>query len=254
MIRFCIVATSRSGTSYLATALTGFPKVLCHGEVFHRNVAEHISAEYTGALDFSLREQNPIAFVDQIFALKTDLYAAGFKIFRGHSDTALAHILADREIKKIVLRRENVLASYSSLLIAIKTGHWQSRPNWVSNWVEPPSEARHDPEAQPMEPVESKVTFDPARFRAYWDWECQTYDYYRGSIADAKGDYLDIDYLTLTTGDFSSVERFLDLPVGHVWKTDVEKLNTRTILDQFYNPNDVLEFAREWKIEHWLRE
>ena len=250
MIRFCIVATARSGTSYLATALTGFPKVLCHGEVFHRNVAEHIAAEYTGALDFDLRERDPISFVDQIFALKTDLCAAGFKIFRGHNDAALAHILADREIKKIVLRRENVLASYSSLLLAIKTGHWQSRPNWVG----PPPESPHDPEAQPMEPVESKVTFDQAQFKGYWDWERQTYEYYHGAVIDADGPYLDISYTTLTGGDFCSIERFLDLPPGHHWTSDVEKLNTSDILDRFYNPREVLEFAREWNVTHWLQE
>jgi len=250
MIRFCIVATARSGTSYLTTALAGDPMVLCHGEVFHPDVRQHIAPEYAAALDLDLRERNPTAFVDQVYALNGDVHAAGFKIFRGHNDVAMTYILANPEIKKIVLQRENALASFSSLLIAIKTGHWQHRPTRVA----PPSEDPVQPEAEPTEPIEAKVTFDPAAFKTYWDWECKTYDYYRGSIAAAKGDYLELDYVTLTEGNFSSVERFLELPGGHEWISDIEKLNPRNMLERFYNPCDVLEFAREWKIEHWLRE
>jgi hypothetical protein len=188
------------------------------------------------------------------------MHAAGFKIFRGHNDIALSHILADNGIKKIVLQRENVLASYSSLLIAVKTGHWQGRPRREEPPPEDPGSIEPEQcepeqcEPENREPIDPRVTFDRTDFMSYWNWERQTYDYYRGSIAAAKGVCLNIDYQTLTSGDFSSIEQFLDLPTGYPWPTDIRKLNTPYILDRFYNPDDVHEFARERKIEHWLQE
>jgi hypothetical protein len=252
MIKFCIVSTARSGTSYLATALASSPMVTCHGEIFHPNHREHIAAEYLDMLDLNLREHDPTAFVDQIYGLRPDAYAAGFKIFRGHNDIALAYILASNDIRKIILRRENALASYSSLLIAEQTGHWQER----AMPAVPPTrlETTENSEVKQADPIDPRVTFDPASFLTYWDWERDTFDHYHGAIIAAGGGFLDVDYLILTSGDFSNIEGFLDLPVGFRWQTDIRKLNTSHMLDRFHNPADVLAFTRERKLEHWLRE
>jgi hypothetical protein len=252
MIRFCIVATARSGTSYLVTALASPPTVICHGEIFHPNHREHIAAEYLDVLNLDLREHDPTTFVDQVYGLRPEAYAAGFKIFRGHNDIALEYILASNDIRKIILQRENALGSYSSLLIAEKTGHWQERS---APAVPPtPPEAAENSDVEQAEPIYPTVTFDPASFLTYWDWERDTFDHYRSAISAAGGAFLDVDYLTLTSGDFSNIERFLDLPVGFRWQTDICKLNPRHMLERFYNPADVLAFTREWKLEHWLHE
>jgi hypothetical protein len=252
MIKFCIVSTARSGTSYLATALASSPMVICHGEIFHPNDREHIAAEYRDGLNLDLRKHDPTAFVDQVYGLRLDAYAVGFKVFRGHNDTALKYILASNDIRKIILRRENALGSYSSLLIAEKTGHWQERLRPEVPPTQP--ETTENLEIDQAEPIDPRVTFDPASFLTYWDWERDTFDHYRHAIVTAGGAFLDVDYLTLTSGDFSNIEGFLDLPVGFGWQTDIRKLNPRHLLDRFYNPDDVLAFTREWKLEHWLHE
>jgi hypothetical protein len=246
MIRFCIVATARSGSSYLATALASYPNVVCLGEIFHPNVGEHFPDEYATSIDLGLRERDAVAFVDRVYGLDNGAHAAGFKIFRGHNDVALAHILSDRGIKKIVLRRENVLASFSSLRLAIQTGHWQARLS------RPPPVM--PPAAQPSEPIDNRIIFDPREFLSYWNWDCATFDYYRGSILSAAGDYLETDYLTVTSGDLFAIEQFLDLPAGFAWRGDTLKVNTRCILDRFHNPDDVIEFVDEFEVRHWLNE
>lgn len=253
--KFCIMTARRSGSNFLVSALANCPMILCHGEIFHEEIfhedsSEEMSREYFDTLDFRVREQDPAKFVDQVYAMNTNVHAAGFKMFRDQSPVALAYILADRDIKKIVLRRDNILASYSSLQLARKTGLWQHRLRSAAPLVA--DSPRPAPDI--LEPGDDRVIFDPVSFRSFWDNESETFDYYHGSIAAAGGIHLDVDYLALTGGDFSSIERFLELPAGFVWKSDIGRLNTSRILDRFYNPGDVLEFARKWKIERWLQE
>lgn len=74
------------------------------------------------------RDKNPMAFLcDRREPMKKRCWkAVGFKIspdhWTGDNEETLKRVLADRRIKKIVLRREDYLAVYASKLRADKTG------------------------------------------------------------------------------------------------------------------------------------
>ena len=132
-MRFAIIASPRTGSTHLVTMLSRQKDVLCNGEVFHpskiylRWPKEHSNAQDLAELT-ELRRADPLAFMNRIFETGHGSTHVGFKIFRGQNDEMLENILTDSGIRKIILYRRNVLANYSSGLVAKLTNTWGSGP------------------------------------------------------------------------------------------------------------------------------
>lgn len=231
--KFCILSIPRTGSSLLVTALRQHPQILCHGEIFHPHVDWHIFGQARNAIDLTLRTSNPVEFVNRIYSENDGAKFVGFKIFRGHNDVALDDILHTSEIKKIVLRRSNALASYSSHVLAEKTDVWNSE-----------EDIRMD----------ETIEFDQVRFSEHIEWERETYSLYNKVLSNTCQSHLSISYADVVQAGFGAVLSFLgaDLNVEVTAKT--KKLYSSHIIDRFKNPAQVLAFLHEIGHPEWAHE
>ncbi|NEQ49252.1 MAG: sulfotransferase [Leptolyngbya sp. SIO3F4] len=122
---FVIISIPRSGSNYLCGLLNSHPDILCHHELFHRDEIYYALDHRDGGLNLGTKEQRnhkPKRFIQSVWENNFHCSAVGFKIFPGHNKKALDLLMKSSNIKKIILRRENQLKSYTSNLIAKKTG------------------------------------------------------------------------------------------------------------------------------------
>lgn len=120
--KFVILSESRSGTTHLASMLNLVKGVSMLGEIFHPREWNQMSRRVRAVRPSFMRS---IAFMDEVLSQcprgKTHV---GFKMWRSQAPGACHRALQDESILKIVLDRENRLASYSSLYKALTTGVW----------------------------------------------------------------------------------------------------------------------------------
>ncbi len=132
--KFMISCTARCGSSMLSTLLNSHPHVLCHGEVLA--APQESTGPYQdlrragGDIDDWLREYretSPEAFLYDVCFNPAGNQCVGFKFkleeslnptYRVFRD----RIVADKDIKIIHLRRENILDQYISTMATKKSG------------------------------------------------------------------------------------------------------------------------------------
>ena len=132
---FVILAFQRTGSNFLCGKLHNHAEVVMHNELFDfAKIRTYMDKDKLAnpacRWDVFSRDKSPVAFLYDIFhrePLKKKCWkAVGFKLFPDHwtanNEETLRRVLADRRIKKIVLRREDYLAVYASKLRADKTG------------------------------------------------------------------------------------------------------------------------------------
>jgi LPS sulfotransferase NodH len=218
--KFVILSTARSGTSYLSSALVNHPDIWMHGEIFHPEITKHILAETLKKdIDFSLREEKPIEFLEKIYKYNEDRLVVGFKIWKSQSPKAVSYIIKTPDIKKIILERRNLLASFSSKKIAQQTSVWNinQKKSQTINYETP------------------KIKFNQEEFIGYVNHHQKTYQYYKDTIKSLEQEYLLIDYQkNILTGDISCILDFLNLDKKIELQGQSIKLNKQTfILDRF---------------------
>jgi riboflavin biosynthesis pyrimidine reductase/LPS sulfotransferase NodH len=128
-VRFVIVAAPRTGSNMLCTMLNAHPEILCHHEIFNP-LGIHYALDHRDS-QFDLgsiaeRDRHPRRFLRRVFEHRCGRNAVGFKLNRGQNETAFQDVLADENIRKIVLRRRNRVKTFVSELIAQQTGQWES--------------------------------------------------------------------------------------------------------------------------------
>src|SRR5215469_7670656 len=156
-MHFVVIAAQRTGSSHLISLLGGHPDLLANGNVFDARkekalyvfwpkggMTKELKRELT-----TLRRTDPDAFLERIFCTTFGRKHVGFKIFQDENNDMLDKLIANPDVKKIVLYRRNVLARYSSTVIARKTKKY-SRKAWRGDVPEAP-----------------KVAFDEALFLRY---------------------------------------------------------------------------------------
>jgi len=239
-MRFVIIASPRTGSSHLTKLLDQQSDIVCNGEIFHpkkvyvhwekadkpRDVLEQLA---------ELRGRDPRAFLDRVYAQNYGCAHVGFKIFSGHNDDIFDELVKDRAIRKIVLLRRNILASYSSSLIAQKTGKHSVRT--------PPTE-------QPV------VEFNPKRFVAYATRYTSFYRSVFERLNEARQEFYVVHYEQINDlWFFSSLIAFIGADPANVVRTrGAIKLNSSAILSRFSNPEVAEEFLREHGLMSWLYE
>ena len=131
-MRFVIIASKRTGSSHLVNMVGAHPEILCNGNSFHpKNVwvfwpEADLTRDVKAELQ-NLRQTNPLGLLERIFSTSYGRPHVGFKIFKDQCDEVLQKVIEDGAVKKIILYRKNVLANFSSMLAAIKTGKFGVR-------------------------------------------------------------------------------------------------------------------------------
>ena len=131
--RLLVFGARRSGSSYLVSLLRADPRVLMHGEMLHvRDLRDaHDGWAGAGALPpeevFDVRRRNPQPLLDYIACHPEGRRAVGFKVFHDHTRVQNWPVLARWCDVCVLLRREDQLAQYASLLHARQTGRWKGR-------------------------------------------------------------------------------------------------------------------------------
>jgi len=170
--RFVVLSWKRTGSNLLCGVLHHHPEIIMHNELFnaidvftyHPAVFQQHQPRWT-VLTRNLFPEDFLDFVwtgsyasgsndsDSTDSIKPRAKAVGFKSFPEHwSDVRndacfLTAIMQDFRIKKIVLRREDELAVYVSMLRADQTGLYMTHAY----------------------PQELRLHIDPAKFQAFLD-------------------------------------------------------------------------------------
>ncbi|MBB5958530.1 LPS sulfotransferase NodH [Saccharothrix tamanrassetensis] len=216
-VRFVVLSLARSGSSHLMSLLNRSPGVLMHDEIFHPEHWDRIvedSAELRAIRPRSLRA---VAFADTVLADcppgKTHI---GFKMWREQAPAACQWLLQDPGIHKIILERENKLASYSSLSKANSTDVWNV------------SEKDSLQQGYAERAVEG---FDVAEFRDHVKRRTDIFRYYRET---ARGPVVDLTYQGLVGGtDHARCLEFLGLNPPDDRPAEYRRLNSADILERF---------------------
>jgi LPS sulfotransferase NodH len=136
-MKFVLLGRGRTGSTMLIQALNSHPAIMCFGAIFHRGL-DFVDFSVEGYNndapdDRALRDRDPVAFLgERIFAEATKQSSAvGFKYAYGQANAfpgLLDHMVGDRELHVIHLKRQNVLRSMVSARIAEATGAWFQQP------------------------------------------------------------------------------------------------------------------------------
>ena len=124
-VRFVLFAAPRTGSNLLCSLLNAHPDILCHHGLFNPG-GVHWARDHQGNGGIAVRDSNPIAFLDSVWASGGDARAIGFKMNRDENDAATDALLRDPGVLKILLKRRNRVRTYVSEEIARLTGVWES--------------------------------------------------------------------------------------------------------------------------------
>jgi len=128
-LRFVIFAAPRTGSNFLCGLLNSHPDILCHHGLFnpagihyaldHREGDPHLGT-------VAERDLAPEAFLERVWWRHGGKSAVGFKFNLGESQAAVAAVLRDPGIRKILLARRHRIKTYVSEQIAEQSGQWES--------------------------------------------------------------------------------------------------------------------------------
>jgi LPS sulfotransferase NodH len=125
--RFIILNAPRTGSNYLCTLLNSHPEILCHHEIFNPHVvgvARHLQNSNFHMGTIEERDKDPVAFLPRVWERTLGRPCVGFKLCWKQSEPIFHAALADRTIRKIILKRRNRIKCFVSLLLARQTGEW----------------------------------------------------------------------------------------------------------------------------------
>lgn len=239
--KFVIISFPRSGSGFLRTSLNSNPKIACDGEIFHPdssislNALSEKSTQHILSKSFSkfkrtisnerkllvgLLSSNPEKFLKEFYVSRNDVTALGFKIFFGHQDEILTNILKNENVKKIILTRQNMIRSYVSELIALKSNIWISKSG-----------------SNPL----TKVKVDPNKLTQYVQSNMEKQDYVRNQII---GPSMWLDYETITKDKFDPKEliTFIDKRIlNETFSSPLKKQNPFSLPDMITNYSELID-------------
>ena len=126
MQKVVILTTERSGSTLLCDLLDQCKNSRFYGELFNSTEIQMRRETIRTSVALQDRDASPVEFLQKtmLSAQNEGLEVVGFKFFFYHHETVLQHLIEDITWKIVVLQRENLLARYSSLRIAERTGEW----------------------------------------------------------------------------------------------------------------------------------
>lgn len=224
-VRFVILTEARSGSSLLVSMLRAHPNVVCHGEAFHkRNVAVLPPLDQTTP---AVRDADPDAFAERLFAsgdAQPDCRAVGFKLFYYHNPGLLYRLMRGRQVRFILLRRDDRLAQYASRQISLRSRRWQLTANGQEGENRRPS---------------PKIRYRLFGHLAHLVFTVTCYRISLWLLRRQSVPVLVVPFETFTEAlpDWSGrIQRFLDLPEIET-PPGTERQNPKDVFSRFENPD-----------------
>ncbi len=243
MIDFVLLATQRTGSYMLVSALDNHPRVCCHGELFRKknlhlatdlSFLDQIDPAYK---DYEFRRDNFQEYLQLVKKVDGSKDLFGFKLMLGQAKRVRETLIQDVRIKKILLYRDNLLAVYASNRIAKATGQ---------GIVHVGDELK-----------QAKVDFDPKQFERFRERIDLLYKQVREQLkVRPRNEWMETQYPDICRDEeIARVMRFIGAEPGEApISVRTVKRNTGNILDRFTNPKDVLTHLEKVKRMDWVRE
>jgi len=131
--RFVIFCTARSGSYLLVDYLNQFKEVTCYGEIFKKEAIE-LPSYIRDNIPYNTvrkRDATPFKYMNQIH-WKNNSKLVGFKIFPHHNQKILSHLIENKDVSKVILKR-NEIEVHLSLNMARKTNLWINKGDRTVN-------------------------------------------------------------------------------------------------------------------------
>lgn len=231
-IRYAILCHARTGSNYLVNALAQHPDITGHNELFYEQRIYLASGTISDRHILTKRDANKIAFLNDTLN-QASTPVRGFKHLLYYS-AEITDYLINNEFHIILLERENILAQYSSLLIAEQTGQWTLRSSMKA-------------------PVIQKLMWDASDFDIHCQKYIKDYEQMKQMMKQRSYPILHIYYKDLfKQEDLSSVFEFLELKAGRPPDTaTLRKQNNSHIIERFVTPDIVQQYLQKIGCPHW---
>lgn len=235
--RFVLLSIPRSGTTAIMKTLNDHPDIAAHGEAFlPRSTARSLRPEVIENTKLPDRFENPMGYLSVLMNTTQGPKCVGFKMWEWQSEDVCNRLMADQRIKKILLERENRLASYASLRIAKKSGVSHVRVGSKKDRPEAPTQ----------------VHFDPKKFLQYVTRCAKQFEVYQTRI---EGPLLKLKYTQLRAELFAEIHAFLGVD-PQTTEIPLRKINSSDILSRFVEEDRDLVRTTLDELGHpeWVRE
>jgi len=240
-VRFVIIASHRTGSTMLVSALKSHTRVQCYGELFnikknfHKGTLKKVITQDERYNDKSYLMCHWRDFLYTVYKASGQVDAVGFKLMLNQHDEARHALIADSLYRKILLKRENVLAVYSSNKIAKETGQG--------------SAGRRD------EVKKAQVMFIPEEFEKY----CAKYEHMYQLAEDellSRGQrFHKVTYADICKPEgIDNVLEFICVDKSLPWEASTKKRNSPLLAERFSNPEEVIGYMENLGKSHWLQE
>lgn len=211
---FVIFGMMRTGSNLLERTLGNIDGVLTFGEAFNPSF---IGGPRKGRVldwDKSQRDADPFGFLEAMIR-RRPRKLIGFRHFDGHDAAIRAHVLADPQAARIVLRRDP-LESYVSLRIA------QATDQWMLN--------------SPAKRLVAKIRFDPGAFDRFAREADAYYDSLHEGMKRAGQSALEVRYDELSEpASFARIADFLGLNGADIPATRLVRQNPEPLAQKVEN-------------------
>ncbi len=239
-----ILAAARTGSHLLLNMLNSSQRVFFDAELM--NPAQisvfggDIPVEGAGML-YTLRHNDPTVFARVMMARShhTDgrmldaVEVRGFKLFPQQSHRVLDWVIGEGAFRIVHLYRENLLAEYSSLLVAFAEQHWVGGPESLKRY---------------------KIAFQPERFRQFVQMKTVYLDGLRERLARRTGASVEIEYSAISRESVNGVlSMLLDEPNfdAELSALGLRQQLNQNVIERFENPDDVRRCLAELGHESW---
>lgn len=237
--KFVIISSARTRSSYLVQLLNSHPEVLCHSEFFHQERAMlklEKTVENAALFDVRWRDLQPQSFMQKVYAETAKQFphvkAIGGKLllYAYQINRGLVTLL-DCNPRVIFLHRENKLAWYSSLKIAMQTNIWF---------------------ANKTNALQSQVMFDANEYISMVENQILLDSIALKLIHERNLEMIAFEYEELDRQDaIQKILGFLQLKDAPLSAKTVMQ-NSKNILSRFTNPQAVKSFATLIGKNVWL--
>jgi LPS sulfotransferase NodH len=244
-MRYVVIASPRTGSSHLVHLLGAHPDIFSNGNIFDDRKTVYVfwpSITQVERQELSeLRARDPEAFLEAVFARNHGRDHVGFKIFEDEGDQMLDKLITSADVKKVVLYRKNILAAYSSKLIAAKTKQYS-----VSK------EAKKVPSPQ--------IIFEEGEFMKYLEGYNSFYRSVIDKLAKCRQDFHFIGYDEINDAwRFTALIQFIGADSAKPLSSASQfrhnlKQNSPNILSRFSNKKAVKGFLRRQGRMDWAYE
>jgi hypothetical protein len=238
-----LLAAPRTGSQLLLNLLNSSGRVLFDAELmsaaFISMFGANVRHKESSAL-YAMRANDPRQFLRIMLSrshhsdgrLLDDVPVRGFKLLPRQSEEALDWALAEPSLRTVHLYRANLLAEYSSLLLA------HANEQWI---------------AGPTPPKTRQIRFRREFFLRFVAQKNDHIARMRERLAQAAGPSTEIEYSSFAPASVNRVLGFLlDEPCNAALSTlGLRRQQSEKVIDRFTNPDDALRCLAAIGHEDW---